>query len=106
YGAVIVSFLCFGSIRTMSVAKHGVRSARNNSGSRILRGVFIGLEGLKDLNQLDVLSTIQKREIESGTQEGRNSSMASLFAIGNRKSKIENIVVPVVQRIERRFPKP
>ena len=28
-----------------------------------------------------------------------------LFAIGNRKSKIENIVVPVVQRIERRFPK-
>ena len=28
------------------------------------------------------------------------------FAIGNRKSTIENIVVPVVQRIERRFPKP
>jgi hypothetical protein len=29
----------------------------------------------------------------------------SPFAIGNRKSKIENVVVPVVQRIERRFPK-
>src|SRR5262249_733577 len=28
-----------------------------------------------------------------------------LFAIGNRKSKIETVIVPVVQRIERRFPK-
>jgi len=28
-----------------------------------------------------------------------------LFAIGNCKSKIENLIVPVVQRIERRFPK-
>jgi hypothetical protein len=27
------------------------------------------------------------------------------FAIGNRKSKIANIVVPVVQRIEQGFPK-
>ena len=26
------------------------------------------------------------------------------FAIGNRKSKIANVIVPVVQRIERRFP--
>ena len=26
------------------------------------------------------------------------------FAIGSRKSKIETVVVPVVQRIERRFP--
>ena len=29
----------------------------------------------------------------------------ALFAIGNRKSKIANIIVPVVQRIERKFPK-
>ena len=43
----------------MSVAKHGVRTAKNNSVSRILRGVFIGLEELKDPNQLDVLSTIK-----------------------------------------------
>ena len=28
-----------------------------------------------------------------------------LFAIGNRKSKIAIVAVPVVQRIERRFPK-
>jgi hypothetical protein len=28
------------------------------------------------------------------------------FAIGNRKSKIAIVAVPVVQRIERRFPKP
>jgi hypothetical protein len=32
-------------------------------------------------------------------------STRPLFAIGNRKSKIENVVVPVVQRIERTFPK-
>jgi hypothetical protein len=28
-----------------------------------------------------------------------------LFAIGSRKSKIANVVVPVVQRIEQGFPK-
>jgi hypothetical protein len=28
-----------------------------------------------------------------------------LFAIGNRKSKIETVIVPVVQRIEQGFPK-
>jgi hypothetical protein len=30
----------------------------------------------------------------------------ALFAIGNRKSKIANVAVPVVQRIERRCPNP
>ncbi len=29
----------------------------------------------------------------------------TLFAISTRKSKIANVAVPVVQRIERRFPK-
>jgi hypothetical protein len=32
-------------------------------------------------------------------------SARPLFAIGNRESKIENVVVPVVQGIEQRFPK-
>jgi hypothetical protein len=30
----------------------------------------------------------------------------ALFAIGSQKSKIANIAVPVVQRIEGRFPNP
>jgi hypothetical protein len=30
----------------------------------------------------------------------------ALFAIGNRKSKIAIVAVPVVQRIEQGFPKP
>ena len=33
-------------------------------------------------------------------------SSCALFAIGSRKSKIEIVVVPVVQRIEQGFPKP
>ncbi len=41
------------------------------------------------------------------TAKGLTARVARpLFAIANRKSKIENVVVPVVQRIERRFPKP
>jgi hypothetical protein len=47
-----------------------------------------------------------RNQIESGIQENRRlQRRLLLFAIGNRKSKIENVVVPVVQRIERRFPK-
>ena len=40
-----------------------------------------------------------------GPDQSKLSSSRPLLAIGNRKSKIANIVVPVVQRIERRFPK-
>ena len=40
-----------------------------------------------------------------GLDQSKLSSSRPLLAIGNRKSKIANIVVPVVQRIERRFPK-
>jgi hypothetical protein len=34
---------------------------------------------------------------------GKTNTWA-LFAIGNRKSKIAIVIVPVVRRIERRFP--
>jgi len=47
-----------------------------------------------------------RNQIESGIQENRRlQRRLLLFAIGHRKSKIENVVVPVVQRTERRFPK-
>jgi hypothetical protein len=36
----------------------------------------------------------------------RADSTCPLFAIGNRKSKIAVVAVPVVQRIEQGFPKP
>jgi hypothetical protein len=35
----------------------------------------------------------------------RRTLYSALFAIGNRKFKIANVVVPVVQRIEGKFPK-
>ena len=58
-------------------------------------GEFSSLEESQQSNELDVKATPKNVLFELG-----------LFAIGNRKSKIENVVVPVVQRIERRFPKP
>ena len=80
-------------------------TAKNNSVSRILRGVFIYRRESKHASNR--MCHLQSRnQIESGIQENRRlHRRLLLFAIGNRKSKIENVVVPVVQRIERRFPK-
>jgi hypothetical protein len=58
-------------------------------------------DATQESNRIFPLIATQQEERYTRAEAG-----ATVFAIANRKSKIESVVVPVVQRIERGFPKP
>ena len=79
----------------LEIALHCNEHSRRN----VLTAKKAGPGSYLKTKQFIILLLAERRD------QSKLSSSRPLLAIGNRKSKIANVIVPVVQRIERRFPK-